>query len=297
MNGGFPMDINTLLVAASSMGGLGALFSIGLAVANKKFYVYENPKIGDLTEVLPGANCGGCGVPGCAAFATNVVNGVMDINGCPVASPEQMEEMAAILGVDASTGEKTIARIMCQGGINDTAKKANYLGGKTCASAHLGGGGDKLCSASCLGYGDCVEACPFDAMYLDERGLPVVIDEKCTGCGNCVAPCPRDLVEMHPVSSKLFVLCKNKDEALFARSVCLYACTACNQCVKNAPVEGGMTIENNLAFVDYTKMGKDAALHTDKCATNCLVIVGDDGKYYASQEEADAVKSGSTSAA
>ncbi len=275
------VDMGSLLVAMGSMGGMGAAFAYALSVASKKFYVYEDPKIGEVASALPQANCGGCGVPGCSAFADLLVSGKADVNGCPVLSEDQLEEVSAILGVTAGKGEKMIARIMCQGGKEQSAVKGLYKGAKSCTSAHLAGGGEKLCNYSCLGYGDCVAACPFDAMYMDENGIPRVIDEKCTGCGNCVTPCPRDLVEMHPVSRKLFVLCKNKDEAVYARQVCTVACTACNLCVKNVPVEGGMKIENNLAIVNYEIFGKDAVLHTEKCATECLVYVDEHGKYQA----------------
>lgn len=273
------MDTLFLITAMASMGGLGVLFSVGLAIANKQFYVEEDPKIAELTEVLPGANCGGCGVPGCAAFAEAVVSGHMDINGCPVASADDLEEMAAVMGVDAVSGERLIARIMCQGGNNETAKKGTYVGASSCTSAHMAGGGDKLCTYSCLGYGDCVRACPFDAMYMDDNGLPVIIDEKCTGCGNCVSPCPRDLVELHPESSKLFILCKNQDDAKYARSVCTKVCFSCNQCVKSAG-DTNISLENNLAVIHYSNYGKDPFIPTEKCQTGSIVVAGKDSVYY-----------------
>jgi Na+-translocating ferredoxin:NAD+ oxidoreductase RNF subunit RnfB len=247
--------------------------------------VDEDPRIAEIAEALPGANCGGCGVPGCGAFAEGVVSGTMDVNGCPVATPDQVEEIAHIMGVDADSGEKLIARIMCQGGISETAVKGDYIGASTCSSAHLGGGGDKLCSYSCLGYGDCVKACPFDAMYMDEDGLPRIIDEKCTGCGNCVDPCPRDIVQMFPRSNKLFVACMNQDDGRYSRSVCTKVCYACNLCVKNAP-EGSMVMENNLArVVDYDIYGKELELPTEKCQTGALVLAGENSKYYSSMED------------
>lgn len=279
------IDTMSLATAIASMGGLGALFSVGLAVANKKLHVDEDPRIEEIMEALPGANCGGCGVPGCGAFAEAVVTGTIDVNGCPVATPDQIEEIAHIMGVDASTGEKLIARVMCQGGTSETAVKGEYIGAQSCSSAHLGGGGDKLCNYSCLGYGDCVKACPFDAMYMDEDGLPRIIDEKCTGCGNCVTPCPRNLVELHPVSRKLFVLCKNHDDGRYSRSVCTKVCYACNLCVKNAP-EGSMEMDDNLArVVNYDIYGKEVALPTEKCQTGAIVIAGVNSKYYSSLED------------
>ncbi len=278
------IDFTSLSMAVGSMGGLGALFAMGLAIADKKLAVEEDPRVLEITGVLPNANCGGCGYPGCGAFANAVVEGVVEPNGCPVATPDVLSDIGSIMGVEVVHGERQIARVLCQGGKDKVAYKAEYRGGKTCASASLASGGEKLCSFSCLGYGDCVKACPFDAMYMDDNGLPVIIESKCTGCGNCVAPCPRNIIELHPESHKLFVACKNKDDARYSRTLCIHACTACNLCVKNGP-EGSMVMENNLAVVQYDRYGTAMELPTQKCATGCLVLLGEDGKFYASTEE------------
>lgn len=278
------MDMNALVVAVSSMGGMGALFAIGLALANKKLHVEEDPRISALAEALPGANCGGCGFPGCAAFAENIVQGKASVSGCPVATVDVVEELAQIMGVQATAGERMIARVMCQGGLKETAPKGIYLGATSCISAQLSGGGDKMCEFGCMGYGDCVETCPFDAMYMNDNGLPVIIDEKCTGCGNCVRACPRDIIELHPESHRLFVLCKNQDDAKYARSVCTAVCFGCGQCIK-AVKEGEMAMEGNLAKINYDIYGKTASLPTEKCQTGALAYLGDDGKFHSIQEE------------
>ena len=200
------MDIMTIIIAMVSLGGLGMIFSVGLSIANKKLYVEEDPRIVEVIEELPGANCGGCGLPGCAAFAEAIVAGEAEISGCPVNSDEGSQLIAEIMGIEVTTSERLIARVMCQGGDYETAKKGVYQGVETCIGATFAGGGDKLCSYGCIGYGDCVDSCPFDAMFMNDNGLPVVIDDKCTGCGNCVDACPRDIMELHPESHKLFVL-------------------------------------------------------------------------------------------
>lgn len=266
------MEVTSLLISVASMGSLGALFSAGLAVANKKLYVEEDPRIVAVLEWLPGANCGGCGYPGCANFAENLVAGRVELSGCPVCDDDSRAEIAAILGIDATSGEKLIARVMCQGGNNEAALKAEYRGIENCTAALLLGGGDKLCEYGCLGFGDCIEACPFDAMYMGENGLPVVIEDKCTGCGKCAEACVRDVIEMHPVSHKLFVLCKNQDDPKTARKLCTRACIGCQICVR-AVGENDMFMDGNLAVVNYDQYGRDPVLPTDKCPTKCLVIL------------------------
>jgi Na+-translocating ferredoxin:NAD+ oxidoreductase RNF subunit RnfB len=265
------MDTHLLIISMLSVGGLGLLFSAGLAIANKILLVEEDPRIEQIRECLPGANCGGCGLPGCAKFAENLVQGTADICQCVACTADALEEIAAILGVEVSVEERRIARVMCQGGLAETAKKAEYVGIQSCLAANLASGGNKLCEYGCLGFGDCVEVCPFEAIYLNENGLPVVIEEKCTGCGNCLETCPRNIIELHPESHCLFVLCKNKDKPKIAKKVCTRACIACGLCVR-AVDQGEIFIKDNLAVIDYTKFGKDPELPTDKCPTDCLVV-------------------------
>lgn len=268
------MDVSTLLIAIASMGGLGLLFSAGLSVAEKKFHVEEDHRIAKILDELPGANCGGCGYPGCAKFAEVLVAGEAEINGCPVSDDEARRAIGEILGVDVESGEKQIARVMCQGGNYETAKKAHYTGIKSCLGASIFGGADKMCEYACLGFGECVEACTFVAMYMNDNGLPVVIEDKCTGCGKCAEACPQNVIEMHPESHKLFVFCRNLDGAKSARKVCLKACIACGICVRNVE-EGQMEVKDNLARVNYDVFGKEAKLPTDKCPTDCLAVVGE----------------------
>jgi Na+-translocating ferredoxin:NAD+ oxidoreductase RNF subunit RnfB len=267
------MDFMTIIIAMVSLGGLGMIFSVGLSIANKKLYVEEDPRLAEVLEELPGVNCGGCGLPGCAAFAEAVVTGEAEISGCPVNSNEGSQLIAEIMGIEVTTSERLIARVMCQGGDYETAKKGVYQGVETCIGATFAGGGDKLCSYGCIGYGDCVDSCPFDAMYMNKNGLPVVIDDKCTGCGNCVDACPRDIMELHPESHKLFVLCKNQDSPKESRKICTRACIGCGICVREAG-EGNMEMKDGLAIVNYNIYGSDPVLPTEKCPTYGLVVLG-----------------------
>lgn len=266
------MDVTALLVSMGSMGGLGALFATGLSIANKKLHVEEDPRIEQVTELLPGSNCGGCGYPGCSNFAENVVKGNVEVTECGVSAPEEITEIADLLGVDAEAGEKEIARVMCRGGIYETAKKAEYAGIESCLAANISGGGEKLCEYGCLGFGECVDACTFDAMYMDDNGLPVVIEDKCTGCGKCAEACPRNVIEMHPVSHNLFVFCKNHDDPKTSRGLCIRACIGCQICVR-AVEDGQMVMEDNLAVINYDTYGKDSVLPTDRCPTECLIVL------------------------
>jgi len=268
------MELTTLLIAIASMGGLGLLFSAGLSVAEKKLHVEEDHRIAKILDELPNANCGGCGYPGCAKFAEVVVAGEAEINGCPVSDDDARKAIGEVLGVDVESGEKQIARLMCQGGNYETAKKAQYAGIDSCLGASVFGGGDKMCNYACLGFGECVDACTFDAMYMSENGLPVIIEDKCTGCGKCAEVCPQNVIELHPESHKLFVFCKNLDGAKTARKVCLKACIACGICVRNVE-EGQMEVTDNLAKINYNGFGVEAKLPTDKCPTDCLSIIGE----------------------
>jgi Na+-translocating ferredoxin:NAD+ oxidoreductase subunit B len=265
------MELQTLLISMGSMGGLGALFSAGLAIANKAFYVEEDPRIAQVMDALPGANCGGCGYPGCGNFAENVVKGVAPVNGCPVGGSDTAEEIAAILGVEAAASQRILARVMCQGGLEESAVKGVYTGVQSCLAAHILNGGDKLCEYGCLGFGDCVKACPFDAIVMGPDRLPIVIEEKCTGCGNCAEVCPRDVIEMHPENHRILVLCKNLDKGKYANSVCTKVCIACGLCVRGAE-PGEVELKNGLAVINYDKFGDKDVLPTDRCPNNCMLV-------------------------
>ncbi len=267
------MNSTSLLYSILSMGGIGLFFSLLIALANKKLHVEEDPKIGQIAECLPGANCGSCGYAGCNNFAEALAGGKSQISGCPVCSPSAREEIARILGVDVETGERRVAVVFCQGGDGIATQKAEYRGIKTCYAANLVGGGERACSYGCIGLGDCVAACPFDAIHMIENNLPIVDRAKCTGCGNCVTACPRGVIELHPVSHHVFVLCKNHDTGKVARSVCKHACIGCGICEKAVSGQGFKVIDN-LAVVNHAEYTKELVLPTEKCPTKAIVILG-----------------------
>ncbi|MDX9777390.1 MAG: RnfABCDGE type electron transport complex subunit B [bacterium] len=257
------MDLQSILIAAGSMGGLGLFFAAGLAIANKKLHVEEDPRVTRIMEVIPGANCGGCGFPGCSAFADADVIGKAKVGGCPVGGADVAAKIAAIMGVEVSSAERRVARCMCQGGLEEIAYQGEYLGALSCIAATLVSGGKKLCEYGCLGLGDCAAACPFDAIKISENRLPVVDNDKCTGCGKCVDVCPRDLMHLHPVNYKVRVLCQNHDTGRYATKVCTRSCIACGLCEKKCPFDAIHVIDN-LAVIDYEK-----CKHCGLCATVC----------------------------
>jgi Na+-translocating ferredoxin:NAD+ oxidoreductase RNF subunit RnfB len=269
------MDI-TLIIAVATMGGLAFIFAGGLAFADKKLRVEENPLIAKVNDALPGANCGACGKAGCYDFATNLVEGKAEVTGCPVGGNETAKLLAEIMGVEANDTIKYYPRILCKGGISEAATKmTNYYGPLSCTSMDMVSGGDKLCFYGCLGGGDCVEACPFDALFMNEDGIPELIEANCTGCSMCVKACPRDIIEMHPADRNVFVFCKNHDNPKQSKNVCSVACMGCGICAR--PSDGGIVMENDLAVINYDKLD-ESKIPFDKCRTGALGHFHDNGK-------------------
>ena len=264
------MDLS-FIIAISTMGGLGFVFAGALAIADKKLRVEENPKIGEVNDVLPNANCGACGNAGCYDFAVKVVEGQIEPSACTVGGQETVDEISRILGIESGESTKMVARVLCRGGNKEAVKKdVAYDGPQNCSVQALVSGGDKLCLYGCLGGGECVDACPFGAMYMDDNGLPVVIDELCTGCGLCAKACPRGVIEMHPADRNFFVFCKNLDDPKTARKICSAACIGCGICARKS--EGSVVMENNLAIIDYDKLDMSKVPY-EKCSTKAITTL------------------------
>jgi Na+-translocating ferredoxin:NAD+ oxidoreductase RNF subunit RnfB len=253
------------------LAGLGLLFGVVLSVAYKRFKVFEDPRIDVVEELLPSANCGACGEPGCRAFAEKVVNEGRNPAKCTVSTKEGLDKIADYLGVEVSMEEKWVARLLCAGGILEAHNLARYSGGmKSCRGESVVVGGIKDCSWGCLGLGDCASACTFGAISMNENGLPVVDGDKCTACNDCVEVCPKALFELMPVSRKLIVQCKSLLEGDLAESKCSVACTACARCViDSAP--GVIEIKNNLAVIDYQLNELTNPMATKRCPTGAIV--------------------------
>lgn len=254
--------------------GLTILLAVLLAVANKKLYVWEDPRIEKVEEMLPGANCGACGLPGCRAFAEGVVKGELKPGQCPVGGPEGAQFIANYLGIEAGTMEKKVARLLCAGGRDVAAQVAEYEGYNTCRGAAAVTGGFKGCVYGCLGLGDCQVACTFEAITMASNGLPVVHFDKCTACGDCVVACPKDLFILAPVSQHLIVQCKSLLAGEAAEEFCKVACTGCGICASDAP-EGLITMENNLPVIHLEKLDLQTDIATLRCPTGAIVWIED----------------------
>lgn len=244
------------------MGAIGLLLGLGLAYAAKKFAVPRDSRVEAILEVLPNANCGGCGYPGCGAFAVAVVDGKADANGCTVASSAVNAEIAKIMGAEIVEKEKTVATVLCNGG-KSAVDVFNYNGPSSCLAASMVMNGQKACTYGCLGFGDCIEACPFDAMVMGENGIPQIDSHKCVSCGKCVEACPRNIIVLWPESRKVIVSCSSRDKGGVARKACSVACIGCGKCAKVCPVDA-IVIDGFLA-----KINPDKCINCGLCAVEC----------------------------
>ena len=256
-----------MLAAVLSLGGIGLVAAAALGVAAKKFAVEVDPREAAVLEVLPGANCGACGLPGCSGYAKGVVDGSIAPNLCTPGGSETVEAIARILGVEAITADPQVAVVLCQGDNVKATEKYRYLGLEDCNAAQKIADGPKTCPGGCLGLGTCERVCPFGAIEITADGLAVISREKCTGCEKCVAVCPRKVIRMTPLSATTHVLCNSHDKAAAVRKYCQIGCIGCTICKKNAPE--AYQIESFLAEVIYDHH-IEAAQVLGKCPTKCI---------------------------
>ena len=266
------MDVTAMLGAVLIVGGVGLTFGLLIALANKRFKVWEDPRIDMVAALLPGNNCGACGLPGCRAFAEKAVAGAIAPAQCTVSSPEARADIAAYLGVDVGQATQRVARLLCAGGRDVAPERADYLGLPTCKAAAAVAGGGKGCVWGCLGLADCAVACTFDAIRMNAVGLPIVAPGRCTACGDCVEACPKDLFVLMPIEHKLLVQCKSLLEGDAAERLCRVACTACGKCALDA-APGVIAMTNGLAVVDYAKNDLAGPEATRRCPTGAIVWV------------------------
>jgi len=264
-----------VLTAVSAMGALTLALATLLVVAHRRLRVLEDPRIDAVEELLPRANCGACGYPGCRPFAEALVRKETSPARCTVSDDPGRRAVAEVLGVEVGETRRLVARLACAGGANVTRRRARYDGVESCRAVALAAGGDKACAYGCLGRGDCADACAFGAIRMNPQGLPVVLEDRCTACGDCVDVCPKDLFSLQPATQRLWVACASRaagDEVLDA---CEVGCTGCGKCAMDAP--GVVSMNDQLAVID-PRAGRFPRGAIDRCPTGAIVWLGDDGR-------------------
>ena len=249
--------MNVILIAVIVLGLIGLIAAVVLFIISHRFAVHEDPRIGEVSAVLPQANCGGCGFPGCSGFAVACVNaadeGSLEGKLCPVGGQPVMEKVASILGMAVEESAPKVAVVRCNGTCEFRPRIAAFDGALSCRVQNMTGLGETACGYGCLGCGDCVRSCKFDAIHMNpESGLPEVDEEKCTACGACSKSCPRGIIEIRlkgPKNRRVVVLCNNKDKGAIANKACKASCIGCGKCVTVCKFEA-IHVENNLAYIN-----------------------------------------------
>ena len=268
--------LKTILLTVACLVVLGLLFAVVLHLVARKFAVKEDPRIDEVESIMPGANCGGCGFAGCRAFAENVVK-APDMKGffCPVGGDATMQKVAAALGREAEASTPKVAVVRCNGGCDNRPRTSIYDGSSSCRVSSALYGGDTDCRYGCLGLGDCVSACKFDAIHIDpQRQIACVDEEKCTACGACAKACPKGVIELRDKgfrNRRVYVSCVNRDKGAFTRKACSVGCIGCGKCVKECKFEA-ITVTDNVAYIDFSKC-KLCRKCFDACPTKAIQAV------------------------
>ena len=242
----------TILRSILVLGVLGAVFGAVLAFASKIFHVEVDPREAAVREALAGANCGGCGYPGCDGYAKAVAAGEAPCNKCVAGGAATAAKVAEIMGVSDEGAEKMVAFVPCSGSNEAAELRFHYTGPEDCRAAMLfGGKSSKLCTFACIGLGNCAKACQFDAMHI-VNGVAKVDRYNCVGCGACVDACPKSIVKLIPESQKIMPACRNTDKGAQVMKICKVGCIGCMKCQRECPADA-ITVVNNLAQVDLSK--------------------------------------------
>lgn len=249
--------MSIIYISVILMLSVGIIAAVLLYVAAKKFHVEEDPRIEEIENLLPGANCGGCGRSGCHDFACAVASATsMDGLFCPSTTEENLREIVRIAGLEAVHAEPKAAVVKCFGTCSNRKITSNYEGPRTCAIESLTYSGDTDCAYGCLGFGDCAAVCPYDALHIDESlHIPVTDYSKCVGCGKCVSACPHGIIELavkKKESPLYWVACMNHDKGAVAMKECDAACIGCGKCVRACESQA-ITINRFLASIDSSK--------------------------------------------
>lgn len=261
--------MNDILFPILALGGLALLFGLVLGYSSKKFAVKVDPKIPQVRECLPGANCGGCGFAGCDAYAEAVVSSGAEPNCCPIGGADAAKQIAGIMGLEAGETEPKVAYVKCQGTCDKAKNKYEYHGLMDCKEAsNVPGAGAKACEFGCLGLGSCVSACNFNALSIVD-GVAKVNKDNCVACGACVKACPKGIIDLVPKKQLVFVSCNSKNRGLEVKNVCSVGCIGCGICAKSCPKEA-IKIVNNLPVIDYS-LCVNCGICAQKCPTKAIL--------------------------
>lgn len=266
-----------ILYAVLVLGLLGAIFGLVLAIASKVFHVKKNPLLEPVIELLPGANCGGCGYAGCAAFAQAVIDGKVSPSACVAGGETVNQTISSLLGIEAKKNTRLAAFVNCSGG-DHARKKFKYIGIPDCHAAMRISGGPTECAYGCIGLGSCVKACPFGAISV-VNGVAIVNHEKCTGCLKCVDTCPKKIIHPVPYYADVNVACSSHEKGAVLRKVCNIGCIGCKICEKTCQYDA-IHVNDNLAEIDYAK-----CTGCGECALKCPRHLISDSKLDRTPEE------------
>ncbi len=251
---------------------LGLLLGFALAIAAQKFAVQKDERAEQILEILPGANCGACGYPGCNGYAVALSKGEA-VNGlCSPGGPKTSALVAEILGIaDEGVGERMVAYVHCRGNHEITQRDFKYEGVEECSAAYMLFQGDSSCKYGCLHLGSCMQVCPTDAIYRDEKGNVTVNADLCIGCRKCTLVCPTNVIKMIPARTSHAIACNSNDKGPFVRKVCSVGCIGCMICERKYP-ESGCVVTNFLAQIDYERPMTQIAEAAEACPTKCIVV-------------------------
>lgn len=241
---------------------IGIVAGLGLSVASIVLAVPVDERAAKVRECLPGANCGACGYSGCDGYAEAIAKGECAANLCAPGGQTAAEAIGKVLGVAVAAAEKQVAVVNCNGTCEHVNNKMDYTGISSCSAANMLYGGAKDCTYACLGFGDCVKACQFNALHIVD-GKATVDPEKCTACGACIKACPKGIISLKPYAQKYWVYCSNRDKGVMANKACRVSCIACGKCAKVCESDA-VFVENNLAHIQ-----PEHCIACGKCAESC----------------------------
>lgn len=267
---GASVDYSLILKAAGALSLVGLIASGMLVIASKRFSVEADPRIEKVLSVLPGANCGACGNPSCFLAAEKLVDSKAPITLCTAGGQEVADALAGALGVEKCEVASRVSVRACGGGVN-AVSRFEYTGLSSCNSVVRVAGGDLHCVYGCLGRGDCVRACPFNAIILDYRGLPVIDAQKCTGCEVCIGECPRSqngLLTMMDAERAVVVRCCATDKVQQRKDHCSKCCIGCGKCAKVCE-KHAIEVRQGLASIDYA-LCIGCGLCVEACPKRCI---------------------------